>query len=331
MHCAFLYKQYVELSQMDRSFADIVKYPYLNYKINEPILMLGDCWEHIFKYLSGKDYNNLLLVSRGFYIVIHRKISLICWSIKQLKKFKCFRIEKYTTMCQKMRKIKGVKQLEELIAFPNINEIEFTKQFPTNRNKKKRELRCGFIPKSVKVIHFGGFNSIIHPGSIPRWIVEIYFGDCFNQYLDPLVFSDLEHLKIIVFGKSFNNANEVMNSKALPKSLEILEINSIYFNQDLTKLLDNLPNLKTLRLGAGFNMPIITLPHNIKNLIVSDNYNQDLMSCIVNSKITYLKIGKGYKHYIDPELIKRKRIINIDIDEESYKEFLFNRWKGSLS
>lgn len=312
---------------MRRSFADIVQYPYLSYNTDEPILLLGDCWEHIFKYLTGDDYVNLLLISRGFHFVIRTKRKLMCWSIKQLDRLERFNKEIHTTARQRLRRIAGVRQLEELLEFPNVSEIRFQKQFPTNRNKQKRELRCGFIPKLTRIIHFGGFNNIIHQGAIPRFIVEIYFGDCFNQYLDPVVFNELDNLKILVLGTSFNNGDKPMNSKALPRSLEILEINSVYFDQDLTNLLNNLPNLTTLKLGKGYKTLITKLSLNIKYLIVSDAYNQDLIQCIINSGITYLKVGKEYKHYFDPIILQSQRKIKLDIDEESYKEFLFNRWK----
>ena len=314
---------------MRRSFADIVQYPYLA-KPNtiHSLLLLGDCWEHIFKYLTPSDYVNLRCVSRGFNIVIQPKRKLLYWSVKVLDFLRQCDSEMYKLCQYNLRKISRVKQLEELFKYPNLIEIKFHKQFPTNRNKQKRELRCGFIPKIVKIIHFGGFNHLIHQQAIPRNIVELYFGDCFNQCLDPLIFSELDNLKIIVLGTSFNNNNKPLDPKTFSKSLEILEINSNYFNQEISTLLTNLPNLTTLRLGNGYTQHILKLPYNIKYLTVGENYNCDLMSCIINSAIVYLKVGKRYKHYIDPKQITRK--INIDLDIESYKEVLFTKWKSDL-
>jgi hypothetical protein len=319
---------------MRRSFKDVVQYPYLGSvwdpKTDESILSLGDCWVHVCEHLTSNDYRNLLLVSRGFNIIIQKKRRLFYWSIKQLNFLQKSDKELFLLAQRGMRKLKGVKQLEELSDYPNLAEIKFQEQFPTNRNKKKRELRCGFIPKLVQIIHFGGFNGIIHQNALPCGIVEIYFGDCFNQYLDPDIFQELKNIKILVFGKSFNNGDRKMGAHAFPKSLEVLEINSVYFDQEISSLLNNSPNLTTLKLGDGYKQQITKLPQSIKYLTVGETYNQDLISCINHSAIIYLKFGTGYKHYLDPKLIKRNRNIKFVFNAESYKEVLFNLWLQNL-
>jgi len=316
---------------MQKSFASVVQFPYLSSKkfdtkpvTDLQILQLGDCWEHIFKYLTPSDYVNLRCVSRGFNIVIQPKRLLLVWNIQQLQKLQDVSRELFVSCQQKLRKIRGVTQLEQLLFFPNLTEIKFNKHFPSNNKKQRRQLRCGFIPKYVKIIHFGGFNHFIQPGAIPLNIVEMYFDDVFNQYLDPLIFREFVCLKILKLGKSFNNANKLFDPTTFPRSLEHLEINSVYFNEDLAIFLPNLPNLTTLLLGRGFTLPIRFLPHNIRYLIVSEIYNCDLIDCIINSNLIYIKMGKGYKHYIDPEKLSRKIVLNYDI--ESYKEILYQMW-----
>lgn len=296
----------------------------------------------IFSWLDPKDILALRLVSKETRRVANNNKGGVVWSIKQMRNLKRERPMNYRKFwIPDVARIKGVQKLEELEDFERVNSVQFGKYFPKNRSKENRIMREGFLKNTIILLDFSKskFNYKIEEESLPKYLTVLIFNNRFNQYIDPKIFSRLRHLKKIRFGKNFNwgirsvdgapdpNDSIEIDPNSLPSNLEELIIDSLYFNTDISRLLEGLTNLRTLHLGPGYTQKLEYLSPRLEELCLDDNYNHDLLPLLIGSKLKYLSVGKGYKHYLDPK--KLPYGLKIKVDKDSYKEVLFKQFMNN--
>ena len=117
-----------------------------------------------------------------------------------------------------------------------------------------------------------------------------------------------------------------MDDHIFPFSLEVFIINSTYFNQDLTPILKNLHNLKTLILGNGYEKELLYLPPTLEYLKVGFNYKHNLDTIIrSHSNLKYIEVSAGYPHIFNSSQSSIFPFRHIKVDKETYMKLLFER------
>lgn len=296
----------------------------------------------IFGHLGPSDLLSLRFVSDSIRKLVNKHKGDIFWYLYQLVELQKTRPLHFRRFwVNDVRKICGIRKLEELEQFPRLNYIVFHKMFPSNKSKKTRSLREGLMPQYVIHLDFKNsrFNHPIEARALPPKLEVLLFGNRYNQSIDGL-FVRLNYLRVIRFGNNFNwgipsasgapvHTNPItIDPYTFPPSLEELIINSIHFDQDITGILKNLPNLKRLVFGPGYKQPIPYIPHSLEELIVGDYYSWDLMPVISSNNLKYLKVGKEYLHYIDPQSVPKW--MRLEVDKESYEKVILNHYKQQI-
>lgn len=286
-----------------------------------------DILGEILKYLFVNDYFNLLRCSKQYYSLFSGKYHYLSWPFYCLPRLKRFDKQMYDKVRLKIFSISHVRKLEELVNFPHLREIYFHKQFPNNRSTNSKPIRVGFIPEFVKIIHFGGLNHRIIPCSIPTNLVKLYFGKNFNQPIGDGVLNKLHKLEVLQFGKCYSHK---LKARYLPPNLEVLIINSNFYSYDINSIMKKYHNtLKVLQLSDNYNTELEVLPESLERLILGNSYNHNLMHLITKlPNLKYLKVGKDYKHYLNPELLPKNLILSLDIN--AYKDVVIKHYLGGL-
>ena len=119
---------------------------------------------------------------------------------------------------------------------------------------------------------------------------ELYFDNSFNQLIgnnnnnnnnNNNILNKLDKLKILKFGNNFINDNSKLLANYLPNNLEVLILDSINYNFDLTDIILKYKNsLKILKLESGYTNKLSCLPNYLEKLIVRDRYNHDLLNLL---------------------------------------------------
>jgi hypothetical protein len=229
--------------------------------------------------------------------------------------------------------LSDVTDAKDLVGFCNVKYLRFQDTFncklePKSLPSSLIELQFGewynhsfdndVLPSNLKTLRFGGFGRVLYTDEItfderkqkvegfdkpfrvdvlPSSLIEIHFGNWFNQPLGIGVLPS--NLRKLEFGNCFN---WMLKPGELPFSLT-----ELYFGYGFNKSLDKdvlSPKLTVLCFGYMFNKPfsVGTLPPNLTKLHFSGFFNQPLSVGTLPSSLTELHFGKWFNQPLDDVL-----------------------------
>ena len=160
---------------------------------------------------------------------------------------------------------------------------------PDNFNKP---LQKGIIPEGVIELTFGNeFDQQLKIGDIPNSIKKLNLGNKFNQKLSPGIIP--EGIVELTFSSYFN---KILYKGDIPNTVKKIKFGD-YFNQPLIKGFIS-KGVEEIYFGCHFNRPLYkdTIPDGVKSIIFNKNslFNQVLNKNDLPNTITKLYFGDYY-------------------------------------
>jgi hypothetical protein len=173
----------------------------------------------------------------------------------------------------------------------SLNILPPTLEKLTFDNSFNQPLPRNLLPTTLKKLSLGyRYNQPLLEGVLPESLIKLDLGYMFDQSLN--INDKNEYMN-----GSISDASESMNGSVLPSSLKKLKISS-HYNHDLDDII--LSSLEKLTFGEDYYETItdVTLPPNLKTLILSNQFDEKLKVGFLPSSLTKLNLG----HAFDQEL-----------------------------
>lgn len=163
--------------------------------------------------------------------------------------------------------------------FPDfVREIEFSNEF--------KSLLPGSFPKNLVRLKFGeGFQGTLHPGDLPDGLKELIFSFNYKQIISPGVIPG----SVEVLESGYKG----IGIGVLPKNLKSLRISNFY--EEVLEVGVFPPGLETLHMGMRYKHPfeVGMFPEGLKILVLPNNHPGEIIPGLIPRSVIDLVLNSG--------------------------------------